>query len=163
MPRPWGHLPGSASAMTCPSCSRQHPDRCVCGSCSLSYSFVGSVQWGFVLCKPFDKHWLQRLKDSNILPLLPGHVQHIYCLQVLSVQTALSIQSHPDKELAEKLHSERPKASLCLSTSSTSDIRQNLGISGHLLAPHCSAALSCSLRQPRTKGSSSSAVPSGIG
>ena len=30
-------------------------------------------------------------------------------VQVLSVQTALSIQSHPDKALAERLHSERPK------------------------------------------------------
>ena len=30
-------------------------------------------------------------------------------LQVLSVNTALSIQSHPDKELARKLHAERPK------------------------------------------------------
>lgn len=30
-------------------------------------------------------------------------------LQVLSVQTALSIQSHPDKKLAEKLHSQQPK------------------------------------------------------
>jgi hypothetical protein len=29
-------------------------------------------------------------------------------LQVLSVQTALSIQSHPDKSLAERLHAERP-------------------------------------------------------
>jgi hypothetical protein len=29
--------------------------------------------------------------------------------QVLSVQTALSIQSHPDKELAERLHRENPE------------------------------------------------------
>ena len=29
--------------------------------------------------------------------------------QVLSVDTALSIQSHPDKELAGRLHAERPK------------------------------------------------------
>lgn len=29
--------------------------------------------------------------------------------QVLSVQTALSIQSHPDKKLAEKLHAARPQ------------------------------------------------------
>jgi mannose-6-phosphate isomerase len=28
--------------------------------------------------------------------------------QILSVQTALSIQAHPDKALAEKLHAERP-------------------------------------------------------
>ena len=28
--------------------------------------------------------------------------------QVLSVRTALSIQAHPDKQLAEKLHAERP-------------------------------------------------------
>ncbi|KAK9806420.1 hypothetical protein WJX73_004588 [Symbiochloris irregularis] len=31
-----------------------------------------------------------------------------FLFKVLSVQTALSIQSHPDKELAEKLHAERP-------------------------------------------------------
>ncbi len=31
--------------------------------------------------------------------------------QVLSVDTALSIQSHPDKELAARLHAERPEAS----------------------------------------------------
>lgn len=30
-------------------------------------------------------------------------------LQVLSVQTALSIQSHPDKKLAEKLHAQQPQ------------------------------------------------------
>lgn len=29
--------------------------------------------------------------------------------QVLSVDTALSIQSHPDKELAARLHAERPE------------------------------------------------------
>ena len=29
--------------------------------------------------------------------------------QVLSVRKALSIQSHPDKKLAEKLHAEHPK------------------------------------------------------
>lgn len=32
-------------------------------------------------------------------------------LQVLSVQTALSIQSHPDKKLAERLHAENPAVS----------------------------------------------------
>ena len=31
-----------------------------------------------------------------------------YLLKVLSVETALSIQAHPDKPLAEKLHAERP-------------------------------------------------------
>ena len=30
-------------------------------------------------------------------------------LQVLSVETALSIQSHPDKELAERLHAQHPE------------------------------------------------------
>lgn len=34
---------------------------------------------------------------------------HAFCVaQVLSVETALSIQSHPDKALAKKLHAERP-------------------------------------------------------
>lgn len=32
-----------------------------------------------------------------------------YLFKVLSVQTALSIQSHPDKKLAEKLHAAQPK------------------------------------------------------
>eukprot|EP00775_Hariotina_reticulata_P009221 gene9221-9386_t len=32
-----------------------------------------------------------------------------YLLKVLSVQTALSIQSHPDKKLAEKLHAQQPQ------------------------------------------------------
>lgn len=32
-------------------------------------------------------------------------------LQVLSVETALSIQSHPDKALAEKLHAQHPEVS----------------------------------------------------
>eukprot|EP00884_Botryococcus_braunii_P009308 jgi/Botrbrau1/18379/Bobra.0403s0003.1 len=32
-----------------------------------------------------------------------------FLFKVLSVQTALSIQSHPDKALAEKLHAERPE------------------------------------------------------
>ena len=40
-------------------------------------------------------------------------------LQVLSVETALSIQSHPDKELAERLHAQQPHVSflkpVCLS------------------------------------------------
>lgn len=31
-----------------------------------------------------------------------------FLLKVLSVQTALSIQAHPDKELARRLHSSRP-------------------------------------------------------
>jgi mannose-6-phosphate isomerase len=33
----------------------------------------------------------------------------VLLLQVLSVQTALSIQSHPDKKLAEKLHAQQPQ------------------------------------------------------
>eukprot|EP00959_Pyramimonas_sp_CCMP1952_P436822 9146458-Pyramimonas_sp.AAC.1 len=31
-----------------------------------------------------------------------------WTVQILSVATALSIQAHPDKTLAEKLHAERP-------------------------------------------------------
>ena len=52
----------------------------------------------------------------------------LHTLQVLSVETALSIQSHPDKALAQRLHAERPQARvpphspatspLCLSCSS---------------------------------------------
>lgn len=37
--------------------------------------------------------------------------QNILYMQVLSVETALSIQSHPDKELAERLHAEQPHVS----------------------------------------------------
>ena len=33
-------------------------------------------------------------------------------MQVLSVETALSIQSHPDKELAERLHAQQPDVSI---------------------------------------------------
>lgn len=32
-----------------------------------------------------------------------------FLFKVLSVQTALSIQSHPDKKLAERLHKEKPE------------------------------------------------------
>ena len=32
-----------------------------------------------------------------------------FLFKVLSVQTALSIQSHPDKKLAERLHAEKPE------------------------------------------------------
>lgn len=32
-------------------------------------------------------------------------------MQVLSVKTALSIQSHPDKKLAERLHAQNPEVS----------------------------------------------------
>ena len=34
-----------------------------------------------------------------------------FLFKVLSVQTALSIQSHPDKKLAERLHAEKPEVS----------------------------------------------------
>jgi len=32
-----------------------------------------------------------------------------YLFKVLAIQTALSIQAHPDKKLAEKLHREKPE------------------------------------------------------
>jgi mannose-6-phosphate isomerase len=38
-------------------------------------------------------------------PVLP------FLFKVLSVGTALSIQSHPDKALAERLHKEKPEVS----------------------------------------------------
>ena len=37
-------------------------------------------------------------------------------MQVLSVETALSIQSHPDKALAERLHAKSPDVSPCFQT-----------------------------------------------
>lgn len=40
-----------------------------------------------------------------------GIVNGAVCAKVLSVETALSIQAHPDKRLAEKLHSDRPNVS----------------------------------------------------
>jgi len=36
-----------------------------------------------------------------------------FLFKVLSVQTALSIQSHPDKKLAERLHKEKPEVGFC--------------------------------------------------
>ena len=48
-------------------------------------------------------------------PQLLGDALHAFgadlpfLFKVLSVDTALSIQSHPDKRLAERLHAERPK------------------------------------------------------
>lgn len=37
-----------------------------------------------------------------------------FLFKVLSVGTALSIQSHPDKALAERLHAERPEVGAVL-------------------------------------------------
>ena len=54
---------------------------------------------------------------------------HCVSSQVLSVQTALSIQSHPDKKLAEKLHASDPK----------------VGALYHLL--HCPHACLCTSRR----------------
>ena len=48
------------------------------------------------------RHPLQGQDDSSMIPPL---------WQVLSVKKALSIQSHPDKQLAEMLHREHPKVS----------------------------------------------------
>ena len=51
---------------------------------------------------------------QTYVPYSLGHRHSIRCcaaippLQVLSVRKALSIQSHPDKQLAEKLHAEHP-------------------------------------------------------
>lgn len=46
-----------------------------------------------------------------LLPVVCLCCMFAVCFQVLSVQTALSIQSHPDKKLAEKLHAQQPNVS----------------------------------------------------
>lgn len=48
------------------------------------------------------------LWDSPEVPLSKLYPNLPYLFKVLSVGTALSIQAHPDKKLAEKLHAERP-------------------------------------------------------
>lgn len=57
-----------------------------------------------------------RAKFGDELPFL---------FKVLSVNKALSIQAHPDKELAQKLHAERPGKS-CLQCIEDSKISPNL-------------------------------------
>ena len=52
-------------------------------------------------------------------------------MQVLSVETALSIQSHPDKELAERLHAQQPDVSswtfqLCFLSLHTFGVRHHM-------------------------------------
>ena len=47
--------------------------------------------------------------------------------QVLSVETALSIQSHPDKALAARLHAERPQVLPEIKTYALNPIRLNEG------------------------------------
>lgn len=57
------------------------------------------------------KHSRQKsdVKSCPTAPTLP--VPELLWLQVLSVETALSIQSHPDKKLAERLHAQQPHVS----------------------------------------------------
>lgn len=50
--------------------------------------------------------------SSCHLAYTPTQYSNALLLQVLSVETALSIQSHPDKELAQRLHAERPEVQL---------------------------------------------------
>lgn len=56
-----------------------------------------------------------RLLESCLrapIAMIKLNLASLWCLQVLSVQTALSIQSHPDKKLAEKLHAHQPQVGL---------------------------------------------------
>ena len=46
--------------------------------------------------------------QSITLPLFSKYGDLPFLFKVLSINKALSIQAHPDKVLAEKLHSERP-------------------------------------------------------
>mmetsp|Transcript_67647 Transcript_67647/g.188764 ORF Transcript_67647/g.188764 Transcript_67647/m.188764 type:complete len:570 (+) Transcript_67647:77-1786(+) len=49
------------------------------------------------------------IKAPSVLgPKLAGGGQLPFLLKVLSIQKALSIQAHPDRELAKRLHQERP-------------------------------------------------------
>lgn len=45
--------------------------------------------------------------------------------QVLSVNKALSIQSHPDKQLAEKLHAQHPKVNDTRERTASQDFSSN--------------------------------------
>lgn len=77
----------------------------------------------------------------------------LVCPQVLSVQTALSIQSHPDKKLAEKLHAQQPKvrnavaaapaaANTCTKVSSN----ESLPVNNHQAQHTAGARLPCPTR-----------------
>ena len=52
-----------------------------------------------------------RPAEGLVWTLLHYPVPELLWLQVLSVETALSIQSHPDKKLAERLHAQQPHVS----------------------------------------------------
>ncbi|CAG9467104.1 unnamed protein product [Pedinophyceae sp. YPF-701] len=55
------------------------------------------------------RDWLQANSQALGEPVIAKFGTDLpYLFKVLSVRTALSIQSHPDKQLAERLHSERP-------------------------------------------------------
>lgn len=56
--------------------------------------------------------WFCSRMPYSDLQLSIWHERLYLLLQVLSVETALSIQSHPDKELAQRLHAERPEVRL---------------------------------------------------
>jgi mannose-6-phosphate isomerase len=58
----------------------------------------------------------------------------VLCLQVLSVQTALSIQSHPDKKLAEKLHAQQPKVRTASEHRRQLKTQATYSYSAHLIA-----------------------------
>lgn len=59
-----------------------------------------------------------------------------FLLKVLSVNTALSIQSHPNKELAEKLHREKPKVPN-ISLLQTPQLLSSYNIQNKESASHC--------------------------
>ena len=50
---------------------------------------------------------MARHAEGDLVSKLHGRMTVTF--QVLSVNKALSIQSHPDKQLAERLHEEHPK------------------------------------------------------
>jgi Phosphomannose isomerase type I len=53
--------------------------------------------------------WLERCPDALGQGVLTNFGRELpFLFKVLSVKTALSIQAHPDKVLAQQLHSERP-------------------------------------------------------
>ena len=53
--------------------------------------------------------WLERNPMALGKEVLKEHGSSLpFLFKVLSIQKSLSIQSHPDKALAEQLHSERP-------------------------------------------------------
>lgn len=67
---------------------------------------------------------------------MPNYEVALSVSQVLSVETALSIQSHPDKALAEKLHAKRPDVRSCSLCQSLDDLQYFQSLPAQQLMQH---------------------------